>query len=167
MALGCRPKEVAKRVSESLLARMRASALVDAHAVYQGVTQLADAYLLDDLYLIAESGWVEAARLRPANGGSRNDTVVAGGVPCRSLLIPAALLAQVRYPDLATEIELSEAEAAGATERVGEILDEHTAARAASSRRRLLPSANSTGLLPLDGSRSSGPIRTSPTKPRC
>jgi type I restriction enzyme M protein len=93
-----RPKELIKQISEALLATFKASVLLDEYAIYQGLMELSAETLLDDAYLIIDSGWKDGAQLKalPAKvkGEKRTGRVdfTINKVEHRSELIPRELL---------------------------------------------------------------------------
>jgi type I restriction enzyme M protein len=63
IAKGTRPKEVISALSESLLAAFLKTPLLDAYDMYQHLMDYWAATMQDDVYLIAELGWKEAAQV--------------------------------------------------------------------------------------------------------
>ncbi len=57
-----RPKIFVKDISEKILDCFKNTNLVDEYALYQGFMQYWDSTMKDDLYLIIENGWVDAAK---------------------------------------------------------------------------------------------------------
>lgn len=54
---GCRPKEIIKELSESLLDAFKDTKLIDKYDVYQLLVDYYNEVLQDDLYLISQDGW--------------------------------------------------------------------------------------------------------------
>jgi type I restriction enzyme M protein len=92
------PKDLVKQISEALLATFKASVLLDEYAIYQGLMELSAETLLDDAYLIIDSGWKEGASLKAlpakAKGEKRTGRVdfTINKVEHRSELLPPELL---------------------------------------------------------------------------
>jgi type I restriction enzyme M protein len=92
------PKDLVKQISEALLATFKASVLLDEYAIYQGLMELSAETLLDDAYLIIDSGWKEGALLKAlpakAKGEKRTGRVdfTINKVEHRSELLPPELL---------------------------------------------------------------------------
>jgi len=54
---GCRPKEIIKELSESLLEAFKDTKLIDKYDVYQLLMDYYNEVMQDDLYLISQDGW--------------------------------------------------------------------------------------------------------------
>lgn len=100
-----KPKELVAGLAEDLLVTFVSSELVDEYAIYQGFMELSEETLLDDAYLVAESGWEEAAKLKPlparVKGEKRTGRVdfTIAKVDHRSELLPPKLLKRRFFAD--------------------------------------------------------------------
>jgi type I restriction enzyme M protein len=93
-----RPKELMSSLSESLLSTFGSLELIDVYAVYQSFMRYCSEEMQDDVYLIVDSGWMEASKLQalPAKkkGEKRAGRVDFNikNIDYRSELLPAGLI---------------------------------------------------------------------------
>lgn len=125
---GTRPKEFIAELSEALLDTFKGLPLVDCYEVYQGLTQLWEDTLKDDVYLVIESGWVAAGKLAAlpakAKGEKRTGRVdyTINKIEFRSELIPPELLIGAFFAEKAQQIE---SDLAAAGERLNELAEQY------------------------------------------
>ena len=123
-----RPKDFIVDLSELLLNTFRGLPLVDSYEVYQGLMQLWEETLRDDVYMVIESGWEAGGKLTAlpakAKGEKRTGRVdfVINKVEFRSELIPPDLLIQTFFADKAQQVETALAAAEG---RLNDLAEEY------------------------------------------
>jgi len=123
-----RPKDFIVDLSELLLNTFKGLPLVDSYEVYQGLMQLWEETLRDDVYMVIESGWEAGGKLTAlpakAKGEKRTGRVdfVIDKVELRSELIPPDLLIQTFFADKAQQVERALAAAEG---RLNDLAEEY------------------------------------------
>lgn len=123
-----RPKDFIVDLSELLLNTFKGLPLVDSYEVYQGLMQLWEETLRDDIYMVIESGWEAGGKLTAlpakAKGEKRTGRVdfVIDKVELRSELIPPDLLIQTFFADKAQQVERALAAAEG---RLNDLAEEY------------------------------------------
>jgi type I restriction enzyme M protein len=123
-----RPKDFIVDLSELLLNTFKGLPLVDSYEVYQGLMQLWEETLRDDVYMVIESGWEAGGKLTAlpakAKGEKRTGRVdfVIDKVEFRSELIPPDLLIQTFFADKAQQVERALAAAEG---RLNDLAEEY------------------------------------------
>jgi type I restriction enzyme M protein len=123
-----RPKDFIVDLSELLLNTFKGLPLVDSYEVYQGLMQLWEETLRDDVYMVIESGWEAGGKLTAlpakAKGEKRTGRVdfVIDKVEFRSELIPPDLLIQTFFADKAQQVETALAAAEG---RLNDLAEEY------------------------------------------
>ena len=123
-----RPKDFIVDLSELLLNTFKGLPLVDSYEVYQGLMQLWEETLRDDVYMVIESGWEAGGKLTAlpakAKGEKRTGRVdfVINKVEFRSELIPPELLIQTFFADKAQKVETARA---AAEERLNNLAEEY------------------------------------------
>src|SRR6266508_4010634 len=100
---GDRPKALIEALSEDLLATFGKARLIDPYDVYQHLMDYWAATMQDDVYLIVDAGWVEAAKPRPIVETKEQKSKEAPGFTVgkqkfKSDLVPAALLIGRQFP---------------------------------------------------------------------
>jgi type I restriction enzyme M protein len=121
-----RPKVLSAGIAEALLQQFADTPLVDPYAVYQGFMSFWNHTMSDDIYLVADIGWLAAAlpSLLAAGSKERVDFTVAQD-KFKSELIPSALLIDRYFADEASSnMKLSRSLAAVSAE-IEELLEEH------------------------------------------
>ena len=123
-----RPKDFIVDLSEMLLNTFKGLPLVDSYEVYQGLMQLWEETLRDDVYMVIESGWEAGGKLTAlpakAKGEKRTGRVdfLINKVEFRSELIPPDLLIQTFFADEAQKVETARAAAEG---RLNDLAEEY------------------------------------------
>jgi type I restriction enzyme M protein len=122
-----RPKELIADLSERLLDSFKGLSLIDCYEVYQGLMQIWEETLRDDVYMVIESGWESGSRLVPLpakkKGEKRSGRVdfTINKVEYRSELIPPELLIESFFANEARQVE---ANITTTTERLVELAEE-------------------------------------------
>ena len=96
----CKPKQVIHDLSEDLLAHYQGQPLVDPYDIYQHLMTYWDEVMQDDLYLIAEDGWVAKTRWiieTKTNAKTKKVTTKDKGWTCD--LIPKPLIVARFFAD--------------------------------------------------------------------
>jgi type I restriction enzyme M protein len=130
IAVGDKPKDLIRALSEGLLAAVRQTPLVDPYDVYQRLMDYWAGVLQDDVYLIVGAGWPGAAqpRLIMDTNGQRSKEVpdfLVGRQRFKSDLIPSSLLISRHLSAERSAIEALEAEEAAREQQLVELVDEH------------------------------------------
>lgn len=129
-----RPKEVVQHIAESLLDTFRDVPLIDAYDVYQHLMEYWSESMQDDCYLIAETGWVNAAMPREIFQVKNKDGKLfwiekedyrKGKRRFKSDLIPAAILIEEYFASEKAHLADLEAEIASIEQQLGEMREEH------------------------------------------
>ena len=90
---GDHPKALIEALTEDLLEEFREARLVNAYDVYQHLMDYWAGTMQDDVYLIVESGWAEAAKPRAMEGNVKEiPDFTVGRKKFKSGLVPASLL---------------------------------------------------------------------------
>jgi type I restriction enzyme M protein len=125
--MGTRPKELIAELAERLLDSFRGLSLIDCYEVYQGLMQIWEEALRDDVYMVIESGWESGSRLvalPPKKKGEKRSGRVdftLNKVEYRSELIPPELLIEAFFADEARRVET---DLSSAVERLNELAEE-------------------------------------------
>jgi type I restriction enzyme M protein len=128
---GTLPKEIIDVVSEDLLKRFGALALLDKYRVYQRLMDYWVETMQDDIYLVAGEGWIDAAKPRPTLDDKERkiketpDLVVGKKKYKMDLLPPRLVAARFFSKDLEANAAL-EVRAASAEQEFTEFVDENT-----------------------------------------
>ena len=123
------PKTLIETTSESLLEAFRAAPLLDAYDVYQHLMDYVAETLEDDVWRIAEEGWVEAAQARliiedKAKKTKARPDFVIGRRKYQAELVPPALLITRYFDKEQTVIEALEASLAALAQQMEEMAEE-------------------------------------------
>jgi type I restriction enzyme M protein len=127
---GDHPKVLIETLSEELLAIFGKARLIDPYDVYQHLMDYWAATMQDDVYLIAQAGWVDAARprliveTREQKSKEQPDFTV-GKKKFKSDLIPAALLIARYFAPEQAAIEALESEVGALEQQLDEVKEEH------------------------------------------
>jgi len=127
---GDKPKALIDELAEQLLATFQKAKLIDAYDVYQHLMDYWAEAMQDDVYLIASDGWREAAKPRllveekDKKAKDKPDFIV-GKQKYKGELIPMALLIGRHFAVEQAALEALTAEAAGITQAMEELADEH------------------------------------------
>lgn len=122
---GATPKTVIHALSEDLLVRFEDTPLLDAYDLYQHLMDYWAEAMQDDVYLIAQGGWTEAARLRAAEPGETPD-LTKGRVKVKADLIPPDLIVARYFAEERRRVDTLEAEAEAAGQEFDEFVEEHS-----------------------------------------
>ena len=129
---GDRPKALIETLSEDLLETFGNARLLDAYDVYQHLMDYwAEKTMQDDLYLIAQAGWIDAAKPRlivetKEKKSKEQPDFTVGKRKFRSDLIPASLLVARYFVAEQEAIEKLESEIAAIGQAMEEIAEEHS-----------------------------------------
>lgn len=124
------PKLLIEEISEELLETFAKAPLLDAYDVYQHLMDYWAETLQDDVYLIVDDGWRDAAQPRlivedkKAKTKTRPDLVV-GKKKYQCELIPPALVIDRWFADEHAEVEALAAEVESLTAQLTELEEEH------------------------------------------
>ncbi len=131
IAVGDRPKALAGGLSEGLLEAFRGLPLLDAYDVYQHLMDYWAESMQDDVYLVAQAGWREAARpralARPGKGEKRTEQpdFKVGKLEFKADLVPPALLVARYFAGEQAAVEAREAELAAVEQELDALGEEH------------------------------------------
>ena len=130
LAQGGKPKALIETIAEDLLATFRAAPLLDAYDVYQHLMDYWAATMQDDCYLIAESGWRDAAQPRLIVEDKNKKTkarpdFTLGKKKYQAELIPPALIIRRWFADEQAALEKLEADCAALQQQLEEMAEEH------------------------------------------
>jgi len=126
---GDRPKALIEALSEDLLATFGKARLIDPYDVYQHLMDYWAATMQDDVYLIVDAGWVEAAKPRPIVETKEQKSKEAPGFTVgkqkfNSDLVPAALLIGRQFPAEQAAIDGLEGELGALEQQLDEVKEE-------------------------------------------
>lgn len=124
IAVGDRPKALIETLSESVLAAFQNAPLLDAYDIYQHLMDYWAGVMQDDVYLIAEAGWVGAAKPRKVSDSKETSDFSVGKTKFKSDLIPASLLITRYYAVESAAIADVEVEIAGLEQELTERREE-------------------------------------------
>jgi type I restriction enzyme M protein len=124
------PKALIETIAEDLLATFRAAPLLDAYDVYQHLMDYWAATMQDDCYLVAESGWRDAAQPRLIVEDKNKKTkarpdFTLGKKKYQAELIPPALIIRRWFADEQAALEKLEADCAALQQQMEEMAEEH------------------------------------------
>ena len=123
------PRKIIETLSEDLLIRFRDLPLLDQYDVYQKLMNYWDEVMQDDVYLIANDGWVEASKPREViQEGQMKETpdLTLKKNKYKMDLIPPALIVARYFAEAQDAIEALQAEQATAVQTLEEYTEEHT-----------------------------------------
>jgi len=109
-----KPKDFIETLSESLLAAMRPVPLLDAYGMYQRLMDYWDETLQDDVYLVSQLGWLEAAKPRSVPGAKDGVDFAVNKTKYQSDLLPARVLVSEYFPQLDSQLTQAKAVATAA-----------------------------------------------------
>lgn len=131
-----KPKPLIRSLSEDLLDRFESVRLNDPYDLYQILMDYWEGTMQDDVYLISEFGWLEAARIRelpkPKKGEKNVETpnlVIGRNKAAKRYvadLIPPELLIARYFADEQAEVDRLGAEEEAASAALTEFEEEHT-----------------------------------------
>jgi type I restriction enzyme M protein len=120
LSVGMHPKDVIADLSESLLAHYAGRPLIDAYDVYQHLMDYWAEVMQDDVYAIAQDGWIaETYRIIETKNGRQKDK----GWACD--LVPRPLIVARFFAKEQAEIERLSAELEQAGASLAELEEEH------------------------------------------
>lgn len=124
------PKELIEKLSENLLSAFQKAALVDPYDIYQHLMTYWAETMQDDVYLIVDAGWKEAAKPRQiveeqGKKSKERPDFVSGKLKFRAELVPVSILTARYFKEQKMNIETLEAEAAAVEQELEELKEEH------------------------------------------
>ena len=128
---GTNPKEIIHTLSEDLLARFDDLPLLDTYDIYQRLMDYWDEVMQDDVYLIADDGWVDAAKPRGIIEDKEKkiketpDLTIKRNKYKMDLIPPGVIVARYFATDQAA-IEALQADQETAARELEEFVEEHT-----------------------------------------
>ena len=128
--IGTSPKEIINALSENLLTRFSGLPLLDSYDVYQRLMDYWDETMQDDIYLIASTGWVEAAQPRDAVLDKNRKIKETPDLTLKSKkykmdLIPPALIAARYFAAEQEVLETLQAKQEDAASTLADFVEEH------------------------------------------
>ncbi len=128
--LGDRPKALIETLSEELLTAFSKTRLSDAYDVYQHLMDYWAATMQDDVYLIVQAGWVDAAKPRlfvetKEQKSKEAPDFALGKRKFKSDLIPASLLIARYFASEHAAIETLESALDALEQQLDELKEEH------------------------------------------
>jgi len=128
--LGDRPKALIETLSEELLSAFEKARLVDGYGVYQRLMDYWASTMQDDVYLISNAGWREAAKPRlivetKEQKSKEEPDFTVGKRKFKSDLVPARLLIAKFFAGEQAAVEKAEAELAAVEQKLEEMREEH------------------------------------------
>jgi len=131
IAIGDKPKDLIRELSEDLLGRFAAADLLDNYDIYQLLMDYWAETMQDDVYLLAESGWNAGKVLRElvAEKGqklSETPDLVMGKKKYKADLIPPSLLVARYFAEKQAQIDELQADCDGVTQELEALIEEHT-----------------------------------------
>lgn len=127
LAVGDNPKALVKVLSENLLETFSKAKLIDEYDVYQHLMDYWAEVMQDDVYMIVNDGWQEAAKPQPLlNGKGKEKADFTVGKDKFSVdLVPVDLLVERYCSEVQTALEDLEAQEAALSQQLEEITEEH------------------------------------------
>jgi len=126
---GGHPKALIEEISESLLATFKAAPLLDPYTVYQRLMDYWSETMQDDAYLIADDGWIEAAKLKliveDKKKGRIKADVVVGKKKYQAELVPPELIIHRWFATEQSDVDRLQAERDAVQQRMEEMREEH------------------------------------------
>jgi type I restriction enzyme M protein len=120
---GCKPKEIISELSEGILKAYNNRPLIDKYDMYQHLLDYWNEIMQDDLYLIAEDGWV-ALPYRIIEKNKKTGKETDKGWTCD--LIPPSLMKKVLFGKEQQAIEQKEATKEQLESELQELIEEHS-----------------------------------------
>jgi type I restriction enzyme M protein len=129
-----KPNDLIATLGDDLLARFKPVPLLDGYDVYEQLMDYWHATMHDDVFLVMNDGWVEAAKPRKSIDDKDRklsetpDLVIGSGrnaLKYKMDLIPPALIVARYFADEQAQIEELNAKAEEATQAVDEYTEEH------------------------------------------
>ena len=125
-----RPKALIETLSEDLLATFAKAPLLDHYDIYQHLLDYWESTMQDDCYLIADEGWVEAAKpkliLDDKNKKLKEKPdFTVGRKKYKTELIPSALVIARYFAKEQEDIEKLESNIAALQQQIEELAEEH------------------------------------------
>jgi type I restriction enzyme M protein len=127
---GDKPKALIEMLSEEVLATFGKARLIDPYDIYQHLMDYWETIMQDDVYLIAQAGWVDAARPRlnvatKEQKSKEQSDFTVGKQKLKSDLIPSALLIARYFAAEQAAIEALESEVSALETQLDEFKEEH------------------------------------------
>ena len=133
--IGDNPKNLIEKISETLLINLKQAPLIVGYDIYQIIMDYWGESMQDDCYLIASSGWVDAARPREIfqikkkdgkNAWAEAHEFSKGKRRFKSDLLPASILIENYFIKERNEIKGIESEQINVENALQEIFDENS-----------------------------------------
>ncbi len=118
-----RPKAVIGALGEDILAAFAKAKLLDAYDIYQHLMDYWATTMQDDLYMLVESGWQEAAKPRQILDKERPDFIV-GKLKFKAELLPPALLLNRYFAAEKQALDTLAGECAALDQQLAELREE-------------------------------------------
>ncbi|MFE3990162.1 type I restriction-modification system subunit M [Streptomyces goshikiensis] len=131
---GTVPKELIARIGDDLLARFKNAPLLDEYDVYEQLMTYWHSVMHDDVFLVMNDGWCEAAKPRKTIEDKERrlseipDLVIGSGrnaTKYKMDLIPLALVVARYFADEQAKVDALRAAAENASRTVEEYIEEH------------------------------------------
>lgn len=131
IAIGDKPKELIRELSEDLLARFAAADLLDKYDIYQLLLDYWEETMQDDVYLLVQDGWEGGKVLRElvvSKGQKLTETpdLVMGKKKYKADLIPPSLLVARYFAEKQAQIDDLQADCDGVTQELEALIEENT-----------------------------------------
>ncbi|MFJ4869247.1 N-6 DNA methylase [Streptomyces sp. NPDC088757] len=128
------PKDLIAGISDDLLARFKNTSLLDEYDVYEQLMTYWQSVMHDDVFLVMNDGWCEAAKPRKTIEDKERklsetpDLVIGSGrnaTKYKMDLVPPALVVARYFADVQTKVDALHAAAEEASRVVEEYIEEH------------------------------------------
>ncbi len=125
-----RPKTLIETLSEDLIATFAKAPLLDHYDIYQHLLDYWESTMQDDCYLIADEGWIEAAKPKLIIDDKNKKLkekpdFIVGRKKYKTELIPSALVINRYFAKEQEDIEKLEANIAALQQQIEELAEEH------------------------------------------
>jgi len=122
-----RPRALIETLSEALLSAFAPARLIDRYDVYQHLMAYWTETMQDDVYMIAEDGWLAANRLRLLEAKNKESAdLKIGKHKYKADLIPPTLIVARYFAADQEGIEALEAQQDGIAQQIAEMEEEHS-----------------------------------------
>jgi type I restriction enzyme M protein len=125
LTVGSAPQDLIHTLAEDLLVCSAGAALVDKYDVYQHLMDYWADVMQDDVYTIAQVGWMEAAKLQRVTGQDKPDFVV-GRQKLKADLIPPHLMVARFFAAEQAALDGLQAALDAATQELDAFIEENT-----------------------------------------
>jgi type I restriction enzyme M protein len=134
--LGDQPKALIHHIAEDMLERFAAAPLIDSYEAFQRLMGYWAATMQDDVFIIADAGWVAAKELREARKETAKDGKVkwleeadltVNKIRLVADVIPPALVVARFFPEMQEDLDAAQAKAEELGREIEELVEEHGA----------------------------------------